>query len=135
MPACGGSGCEACNGSGEKYSIVTNPTCEECNGTKVNKCNECDGTGHEKDPCPIYCNHPGDRHEFRTVEGPVGDTGLCPTCEGEGRVLCSVCHGDYISGCSACEGTGRTLCRACTENGLHIRGVCARCLGTGLTDR
>ena len=30
---------------------------------------------------------------------------------------------------------GKVLSDATMENGLHIRGVCARCLGTGLTDR
>ncbi|MCR5336592.1 MAG: hypothetical protein K6E42_08595 [Synergistes sp.] len=138
---CGGVGrtfCTECGGKGYGISDKTKEkvACGRCGGTGLKHCNECDGTGYEKGECPIYCNHPGDRHEFRTetVETEIDNPNWCPACQGQGKYLCNVCHGHYTDTCPACEGTGITPCGMCTEQGAHKKGVCSRCLGSGLID-
>ena len=138
---CGGLGrtfCTECGGTGKKFLDKTKETvnCERCDGTGKKHCNECDGTGYEPGTCPIYCNHPGDRHEFRTatMEAEVENPNWCPYCRGQGGGICTVCNGSYSDTCPACEGTGITPCGMCTQEGAHKKGVCSMCLGTGLID-
>ncbi len=138
---CGGVGrtfCTECSGKG--YHILdrdnSKAECSRCGGTGLKHCNECDGTGYEPEPCPVYCNHPGDMHEFRNepTEVMIDNPNWCPYCRGQGTFLCNHCNGDYIHTCPACEGTGITPCGMCTENGAHKKGVCAICLGTGMIE-
>ncbi|MBR5967994.1 MAG: hypothetical protein IK001_05290 [Lachnospiraceae bacterium] len=138
---CGGVGrtfCTECGGKGGGISDKTKEwvNCGRCGGTGLKHCNECDGTGYEPGTCPIYCNHPGDRHEFRTatVEMEIDNPNWCTYCLGRGKDICNVCGGDYAETCPACGGTGTTPCGMCTENGAHKKGVCSKCLGTGYMD-
>ncbi|MCR5767466.1 MAG: hypothetical protein K6G45_03125 [Lachnospiraceae bacterium] len=135
---CGGKGrthCTECDGKG--YGILDKTkekvACGRCGGTGLKHCNECDGTGYEKGDCPIYCNHPGDKHEFRTeeVEMQVDNPNWCPFCQGQGKYPCDACKGNYSETCPVCEGTGITPCGMCMNEGVHQKGVCSMCWGTG----
>lgn len=136
---CGGVGrtfCTECNGKG--YHILdkdnSKSECLRCGGTGLKHCNECDGTGYEPRPCPVYCDHPGNMHEFRheLAEVQIDNPNWCRYCQGQGTFLCEVCKGDYSSTCDGCEGTGITPCGMCMENGPHKKGVCAVCYGEGM---
>lgn len=56
--------------------------------------------------CP-YCN------ENDEVNYEESFNGVCPECEGSGRVECDVCEGeggDEFEVCSACNGDGGMVC-------------------------
>ncbi len=146
-PICNGTGkapCHMCRGVGRTLCTKcggvghyildrdkSTVTCSDCDGTGLKHCNECDGSGYEE--CPVYCDHPGDRHEFRTetVEMEVDNPNWCPFCSGTGKNLCNACQGNIVVDCAACEATGLRPCGKCTEHGAHKKGVCAICLGEG----
>ncbi len=64
--------CVACNGTGAK------------NGTSLRVCSQCQGTGQV-------------RKVMNTMLGQMVSSSICPSCNGEGRIIdekCDSCHGD-----------------------------------------
>ncbi len=67
----------------------------------------------------------------------------CDTCDGDGRVSCTVCHGKRKHNCYDCKGHGEVKCTSCHGTGkltcvyCHGRGqtgsstTCSRCGGSG----
>lgn len=53
--------------------------------------------------CAYNQNHIG--HVISLVNGSWVDTGVCPVCNGTGKVVCPVCHGK-IKVCPTCHGSG-----------------------------
>lgn len=57
-------------------------------------------------------------------------TGVCSSCNGGGRIVCSQCAGQGVVSCSSCGGTGRKVCSQCRGQGNM---TCSSCNGTGVT--
>lgn len=92
-------------------------------------CDECDGTGYDKDDgteCS-KCNGDGD------VDCPIckGSSDIyCIDCKGEGELECSDCEGGGQVDCSSCGGMGSNECNSCDRGG---RVECKDCKGEGNT--
>ena len=74
--------------------------CEkEISVTKLDECDDCDGTGQESDSKVKVCPACGGRGQVVTARGIFSIAQTCPRCEGAGRVI--------EKPCKACRGSGR----------------------------
>ncbi len=63
-------------------------------------CDECDGSGSEKDSEPVSCTTCGGVGQVRMQQGFFSIQQTCPACKGSGTVITNPCH--------KCDGRGRT---------------------------
>ena len=105
--------------------------CSSCQGTGVEDCGRCKGSGHVK------CSNEGCdngwivRKELNTLttKGNLNRREQCPLCQGTGWNPCPDCHGQGTVACKSCHGSGRSpVCQDCGGQGWS---GCARCHGTG----
>jgi molecular chaperone DnaJ len=72
--------------------------CEkEITVTKLDQCEECDGSGAEHGSKMRTCGTCGGRGQVLTSRGIFSIAQTCPHCKGAGRILekpCKICHGD-----------------------------------------
>jgi len=72
--------------------------CEkEITVTKLDKCEECDGSGAEAGSKMKTCTTCGGRGQVLTSRGIFSIAQTCPHCKGQGRLLekpCKTCHGE-----------------------------------------
>jgi molecular chaperone DnaJ len=89
---------------GEDLRYDTTISLKEANeGTKLNIsfvapaiCDECNGTGAEKDTKPEKCPHCNGTGTSRQQRGPFVVEGVCPYCKGTGEIIkkpCQKCKG------------------------------------------
>jgi hypothetical protein len=128
----GNTPCPECGGRGQREERRTCPTCQgrkrvshqECNGTGIAKCKKCKGSGRITRMKRVR------RGDEWTIEPqPVP----CPSCEGDGQVICR-CR-DGLAACPDCKVSGKRKmmgpCSACTARG-HL--PCDLCQTTGRRD-
>ncbi len=85
---------EVANGVDKKIKVKRHVSCKSCggngakNGTDLKSCQTCNGAGQV-------------RRVQQTMLGQMVTTGVCPTCNGEGKII--------SSRCDVCFGEGRVL--------------------------
>ena len=96
--------CHACKGTRK---------CYDCNGTKEERCKQCNGDGKKRDRCS-RCGGSGRVSKTTRSFGKTRRTTTsCSSCSGRGynNRTCSTCGGDGKIKCSKCKGTGQ--CPTC----------------------